>query len=176
MNELLNLYNNAVKSCDNNNDDLFSDDFLFVIPTLNISQKIQTVLSPEIICEPIEQGYYNKIAKFASNRIVITKLIVDLKVNKNLYNLKVLTDWIKLYGTYNNIKSDDDTLSQYDHLYHDMYLFFINPIDGATPLAYIHYKNCFPTAISSPSFDPSSTTPIRISVNFEVEDYEVVIV
>lgn len=167
-----NIFNLAIQRCSENGNDLFSDDFLFVIPSLNISQKIQTVLPPEIQGETTDLGYQNRIAKFVPDRIIYTKLIIDLKLNQNLYNYKVLSDWMKLYGTY---RESSSSLDEYKHLYRDMYLYIINPVDSSTPLAYIHYKSCYPVAISNPAFDPSNTSPLRISVNFEVQEFDIVI-
>jgi hypothetical protein len=166
------IYNLAVQRCGVNSNDLYSDDFLFVIPSLDISQKIQTVLPPEVQGDSTDVGYMNRVGKFVPDRIAYSKLIVDLKINQNLYNYKILTDWMRLYGTYreSNVPTDE-----YSHLYRDMFLFIINPLDGATPLAYIHYKSCYPVAISNPAFDPSSTLPMRITVNFEIQDFEITI-
>jgi hypothetical protein len=167
-----NIFNLAVQRCGENTNDLYSDDFLFVIPSLNISQKIQTVLPPEVQGETVDFGYQNRVAKFVPDRIIYSKLIIDLKLNQNLYNYKILSDWMKLYGTY---REANLPYEEYKHLYRDMYLYIINPLDSTTPLAYIHYKSCFPVAISNPAFDPSLTSALRISVNFEVEDFNIVI-
>jgi hypothetical protein len=92
-----NIFSLAVQRCSENSNDLMSDDFLFVIPSLNISQKIQTVLPPEVQGETTDLGYYNRVDKFVPDRIIFSKLIIDLKINQNLYNYKVLSDWMKLY-------------------------------------------------------------------------------
>lgn len=169
----LDTFNLALSRCSENTQDLYSDDFLFVIPSLNISQKIQTVLPPEIQGDSTDIPYFNRVGKFVPDRIVYSKLIIDLKLNQNLYNYKLLTEWMRLYGTY---EASNDPQSEYAHLYRDMYLYIIDPKDGKSPLAYIHYKSCYPVSISNPSFDPSTTLAMRVSVNFEIQDFDIFIV
>jgi hypothetical protein len=147
-----------------------SDDFLLWIPDLNITQKIQTVLPPEVIADPVYLGLGNRTAKYLPDRYDFSRLIIDMKLQQNLYNYKVLVDWMKLYGTYNEADPDNTCM------YKDIYVIIINSLDNLTPIAYIKYTGCFPVGISNPSFDPTSTSVMRITVNFEVQTLDITIV
>ena len=157
------------RQCNSNDNDLFASDFIFVIPSMDITQKVQSVLLPEVLTETTNLGQFELNAKLMPDRIAFSRLVVDFKVNQDLYNYKVLYDWMAQVNKY----CPNDPLFEC-HM-RDIYLMVVNPITFKPDIAYFHMKNCFPVVISSPSFDPASSSVMRINVSFEVEDLEVVI-
>lgn len=169
MNKCTDIKTLTKRQCNSNDNDLFANDFLLAIPSMDITQKIQSVLLPEVMSETTNLGEFELNAKLMPDRIVFSRLVVDFKVNQDLYNYKVIYDWMACVNKY----CPSDPL--YESYMRDIYLMVINPITFKPDIAYFHMKNCFPVVISSPSFDPISSSVMRVNVSFEIEDLEIII-